>query len=93
MVMTEKIKAIAEEIMEEVDGARKYYECSKNWAAHADISKMYKDMASQELDHATHLMEILRAIGKQPDVTSEETVLINFIVDVGTDQVKKSAIK
>lgn len=93
MVMMDKIKAIAEEIMEEVDGARKYYECSKNWAAHADISKVYKEMASQELDHAMHLMDILRAMGKLPDVASEEKVLIDFIVDVGNDQVKKSEMR
>lgn len=91
--MRDKIKDIAEEIMEEVDGARMYFNCSKKWAAHADISKTYKEMALQELGHANHLMDILTAMGKLPDATSEDKVLIDFIVSVGTEQVKKSEIK
>ena len=91
--MNEKIREITEEIMEEVDGARVYYECAKKWADHADISKTYKDMASQELVHATHLMEILKAMRKLPDIASEDQVLIDFIVDLGTDLVKKSEMK
>lgn len=90
--MIEKIKEISKEIMEEVNGAKKYYRCSMEWqSSNSDISKMYSEMASQELTHAKHLIEILKEMSKD-GVSAEEKVLINFIEEIGFEQIAEAKI-
>ena len=90
--MIEKIKDISKEIMEEVNGARAYRDQSKEWqSANSAISKMYYEMATQEISHAKHLVEILKEMSKN-GVSAEEKVLISFIEEISEDQIAEANI-
>jgi rubrerythrin len=59
----EKVKWIEEEIMEEIQGAKNYMNCSKAWEEKDyEIAKTFHKMATQEMMHADELNKIVTKI-------------------------------
>ena len=87
--MLERIKKLEYQIMDEVSGAEDYMICSEKWKnLDLEVSKKYKEMASQEIKHAEELHKMLLDL-KKSDISKEDHYLIDFLADVNVEQIKR----
>ena len=88
------VKAIESQVMEEVTGAQEYMNCADSWKnQNSTIAAYYNDMAKQELDHARRLQDMLPLIKGTGDFTEDQKTIINFLVEMNADQIRRVANK
>lgn len=88
------IKSMESQIMEEVTGAQEYMACSDRWkSSSSPISTHYMEMAKQELDHAKKLNDMLPLIKGSEVFTDEQIIIVKFLMDMNSDQIRKVASK
>lgn len=89
MNMIDKIKWLEEEIMEEIQGAKMYLNCAKDWeTTDMEISKMFMKMAQQEMEHADHLNAIVTKIFRTHIQTMDVKQLADLMQMINMDQIK-----
>jgi hypothetical protein len=89
-MVSEKIRKIEGQIMEEVQGSQEYLRCYDKWSnVDKKISSMYKEMSEQELGHAENLNIILDSLKIHEDY-SDHADIIEFLVDMNKDLIRES---
>lgn len=59
------IKDMFAQFMDEIDGAKEYFECSlKHRDNRPDFAKMYSSMGSTELEHASDLLGMVKKLSQ-----------------------------
>lgn len=84
--ISQTVRTIEGQVMEEVDGVKEYLKEARDWkTCNKDISKMYYDIAVQELEHAKKLHSMLTHL--ETNATPEEKHLIDFMKSLNEDQI------
>lgn len=89
--MIDKVKWLEEEIMEEIQGAKAYMKCSRDWEnVDGEISKTFKQMAQQEMMHAEELNKIVSKIFKNHLQTMDARAFADLMETINHDQIKEA---
>jgi len=84
--ISQMVRTIEGQVMEETEGVKEYLKCSRELKdVNKDISKLYYDIATQELEHAKKLHSMLDILAKSAN--PEELHLINFMKGLNEDQI------
>jgi len=90
-MIEEKIRKIEGQVMEEVDDVKGYLDCYYKWKdVNKDVAKTYLDIATQELEHAKKLHDILALL--VPEATPEQKYLIKFMQDLNAGQIREATL-
>lgn len=77
--------------MEEIQGAKAYMKCSKEWeSVDMEISKIFKRMAQQEMNHAEELNMIVNRIFRTHLHEMDSKKLADLMQTINTDQIKEA---
>ena len=91
MTPEEVVKSVVGQVMEETDGVKNYITCFLNWKdKDKTISKLYYDMASQELEHAKKVATVLDYVGNGSN--PEMAAVVEFIKPLITDQIHNASV-
>ena len=89
--MIDKVKWLEEEIMEEIQGAKAYMKCSKEWeSVDGEIAKTFKHMAQQEMTHAEELNKIVTRIFRTHLHEMDTKSFADLMETINHDQIKEA---
>ena len=72
------IKDIFAQFIDEIDGAKEYYECAlKHRDTKPEFAKIYANMASTELDHASELVSMAKKIVAEERSETKDGVIVD----------------
>ena len=87
MNIDEAVRDIEGQVMEEIDGVKSYISCFMKWKdSDKDVAKIYLDIATQELEHAKKIHNILATL--VPKATPEQVYLIRFMQHLNAEQIQ-----
>ena len=77
--------------MEEIQGAKQYMKCSKEWeSVDGEIAKSFRSMSQQEMHHAEELNNIVTRIFRMHLQDVDARQLVDLMQTINADQIKEA---
>ena len=86
------MRKLYDQCMEELDGVIEYSNCATSWRNNPDLSKMYINMAKQELEHAQGLHNMSKKLADSKINESVDPMLMELWEEMEQAKIDKMAL-
>lgn len=86
------MRKLYDQCMEELEGVIEYSNCATSWRNNPDLSKMYINMAKQELEHAQGLHNMSKKLADSKINESVDPMLMELWEEIEQAKIDKMAL-